>query len=250
MSSANTPYNLFDLAVLSSYQILGVHDVPVFANRSYYYDTTKCPLYYADSKVADWNPSVVTSMDMFLDYGFQANAATARNLLVPLNEEQRDKISKLFKYQIMHDLLVSGIPASGFKKTITLNFRQKNYHFNIEDVAVLDLARFPSKDHQFRNDFLAVHSLELASRASLIPAVDDQGNPVLFSAQNRAGTDLLQAFIHGVQEYRTTLNHILTMIQNTHLASDINKGTLPSTLWQSIYQTNYSIASVERVSLK
>ena len=255
MSIERTPATLLDISIAQSYSQLKVgSEFSPARDVSDGIQNGTIPL--SSSKRCFNTDNTVVWQDKLLEYKLQLNTDNRGVIgatLISRSAAERAELEGLFRYQLMHDILTHGIPIHLFDPQISISFRKKLYYFNIEDAMRLDLARFPSRNHQFRNDFLAAHQLSLAEQAHLVPARDDQGNSILFPAQNKAGTDLLDAVINGVKKYSVQLNRLLTLIQDTKfktISEPSSTGYLPSQLWQQLYGTIRANSEVARVHLQ
>lgn len=171
--------------------------------------------------------------------------------IIDLAESTTDQTTALmdeYKYQLQHHILTTGIPYQHFDHTLHVDFSGKQFVFEVEDVSVLDLARYANDDHRHRDDFFTAHRLELASMASVIPAKVGRQR-VLYLAGNKAGSDLLDAYSRVVHQYRHKLNLIMHMINDTKLGT-VEQGKIPpSRLWQQLYNTALDSGRIQTVFL-
>ena len=152
-----------------------------------------------------------------------------------------------FRKFLLSDLTREGNPWQVIQPSdelheIKYRFSGKVYTFDLQDLKILDLARFPGADHLYREELSTPHTLELASQAFYIPGTCD-GELVLFQAQHRAGSDLFRAYCDAVKRYVVCLGRIQNYILTTEFSGDYT----PAHMWSDIYgTTSWDVGNIAR----
>lgn len=156
--------------------------------------------------------------------------------LVQRDEQDSETFKNNYKHLLISDLLKSGIPDCQLTddlRTIDVLFSGRHYQFQVDDLKILDLFRFPSDNHIGRSDLATAHALELAEHMIYLPAISD-GKPVLYKAQYKAASLLLEKWFDIFYKYTDLLNSLTKFIHEYEF-SDTNTVKV---LWNNLYEVD------------
>lgn len=163
------------------------------------------------------------------------------------DHEKKTFINKIKTFYI-RDLLNNGLPKVHIGDTIDYFFQQKRYTFNVEDLTISDILRFPLKsaNSQFANGYpmSQLLFLEFAENGIYLPALCD-GEYVLFHMQNKAAKELLIEYHKYLRRYLNELNNLIKFIHDY----DFDKKDF-KTFWMNLYGNSDYYAEVERIKMK
>lgn len=162
----------------------------------------------------------------------------------PHTEETLNAYIDKLKHTLCADLLQNGIPVKHIDTTIRYSFQKKEYEFDVDVLAALDLFRFPASISTSIRDG-STHALNMAAHALRIPCKHN-GRFHLFTAQHKSATDLLQKyFTYHTSTYVEELNALTAFISEYVFDETHTIGVL----WETLYGTENYYGQIERVKL-
>ena len=158
-------------------------------------------------------------------------------------EESRQKFISEYKRYLCEDILTNGIPIIHLSPTISYTFQKKVYHFDVEVLKSLELARHPVQQ-QVVEVYNHTYAKHLAEYPILLPALCN-GEFVLFRAQHKSATQLLQKYFDYHMKYLTEQNTMLDFIANYPFTKDKDF----TMLWSTLFDTSNYYGETTRVKL-
>lgn|SRR5574344_86081 len=116
--------------------------------------------------------------------------------------------------EVIHDLLVNGLPEDTFDPIITIRFCKHTLKFDIRELKILDCLRFPLSKNLGRNDLINQQPLNLASKYIYIPAEVDGVRRVM-PIQHKIGSMVFEQYCNKHFEYIDTYNHVVDSLVDT-----------------------------------
>lgn len=154
-----------------------------------------------------------------------------------LSEGQRLERADKIKHHLASDLITNGLPIGIFDEKVEIKWADKVYIFEPDDLAALDLFRYPYPEHQYRTDLPSFHSLGLAGHPCKVPALINNKFGFV-DLQRKLATETLNRYWDVCHHYVENLNLVLELIENYEFGETENTIT---DLWNGIYGTENQV---------
>lgn len=168
---------------------------------------------------------------------------------IKIKDHTPDTLNKYItriKSAIAEDIMVNGVPLEwGLEiDEVQYKYREKLYVFKTETLKVFDELSYPSDILNGVRPTGIPNLYNLAERPLVLPCISDN-KFTLFTAQHKAGSQLLQKYVELKIQYQEIRNNILQCI----LDYEFDKNHTMSTLWQIVYGTEEFYGDIDRVKI-
>lgn len=205
----------------------------------------KHPLYYysGDKSISSDKYDYVSSFDKNINRALLPYSIKDQNILIdneatvttikdgrleidltPRSDISRSKFLNKVRRFLIQDIIRNGIPGH-FSNIITYKFDNEIFEFNVHDLKCLELFRFPKIADQTRKDFVTHIAGNLSAQMCILPAMKN-GEFVLFEAQYRSATDILQLYFDYHLKYADQQNLLIQFIMDFEFGENNNLSTL------------------------
>lgn len=164
---------------------------------------------------------------------------------VDKTEQECESAQTQYRYALLKDLQVNGLPEKIFSPQIKINIRGTEYGIDLEVLKSTDLLKYPyfQRSDDIISTVVMYPGIKLSDLALQLPAWDKQ-QVRLVEVRGRIGIKLINSYTNAMKLYITTLNDISQFFMKLDF-----KQVSFDAVWSEVYGVNRRVRTSPRVKL-